>query len=199
MKLELSFDVQAPIEAVWPALNDLARVAPCLPGAAITGHENGTYQGEFTLRVGPFAAVHTGTIRIESTDEAARVARLIVEGGAGSGSGATIVNSLVDLGGATRVDSAAELTVAGPLAVFVGSGVIQDISNRLLRDFATCLASRLSDGGICGGDAPPLIGDVLTGTGLTLAEAATRLGRGEALPELTSVQRRIVEDYAAHL
>ena len=26
--------------------------------------------------------------------------------------------------------------------------------------------------GICGGDVPPLIGDVLTGTGLTLAEAA---------------------------
>ena len=57
----------------------------------------------------------------------------------------------------------------------------------------------MSDCGICGGDVPPLIGDVLTGTGLTLAQAAARLARGEDLPELTDVQRRIVEDYAARL
>jgi hypothetical protein len=57
----------------------------------------------------------------------------------------------------------------------------------------------MSDCGICGGDVPPLIGDVLTGTGLTLAQAAARLSRGEDLPELTDVQRRIVEDYAARL
>ncbi len=50
----------------------------------------------------------------------------------------------------------------------------------------------MSDG-ICGGDPPPLVGDVLTGVGLTLAEAAERLARGESLPELTALQRRMVE------
>ena len=50
--------------------------------------------------------------------------------------------------------------------------------------------------GICAGDVPPLIGQVLTGTGLTLAQAATRLAAGEALPDLTPIQRRLVEDYA---
>ena len=55
------------------------------------------------------------------------------------------------------------------------------------------------DAGICGGDVPPLIGQVLTGTGLTLSQAAARLARGETLTGLTDVQRRIVEDYAAHL
>jgi hypothetical protein len=50
--------------------------------------------------------------------------------------------------------------------------------------------------GVCGGDAPPLLGDVLTGTGMTLAEAAARLERGDPLAALTPVQRRIVEDYA---
>ena len=54
----------------------------------------------------------------------------------------------------------------------------------------------MSDGGVCGGDVPPLIGDVLTGTGLTLSEAAERLAAGEPLSELTAVQRRMVEDYA---
>jgi hypothetical protein len=51
------------------------------------------------------------------------------------------------------------------------------------------------DGGVCGGDVPPLIGDVLTGTGLTLAQAAERLTAGEPLVELTAIQRRMVEDY----
>ena len=32
VNLEQSFEVQAPIDAVWPALNDLEQVAPCLPG-----------------------------------------------------------------------------------------------------------------------------------------------------------------------
>jgi len=52
------------------------------------------------------------------------------------------------------------------------------------------------DGGLCAGDVPPLIGQVLTGTGLTLAQAALRLEQGESLPALTAIQRRLVEDYA---
>ena len=52
-----------------------------------------------------------------------------------------------------------------------------------------------SDTGLCGSDVPPLIGDVLTGTGLTLAQAAAALERGET-PPLSPVQRRIVEEWA---
>jgi hypothetical protein len=50
--------------------------------------------------------------------------------------------------------------------------------------------------GVCGADVPPLVGSVLTGTGLTLAAAAAKLERGEALPPLTDVQRRMVEEHA---
>ena len=51
------------------------------------------------------------------------------------------------------------------------------------------------DTGVCGSEAPPLIGEILTGTGLTLSQAAAALDRGET-PPLTPVQRRIVEDWA---
>jgi len=54
----------------------------------------------------------------------------------------------------------------------------------------------MTDLGVCGSDVPPLVGDVLTGSGLTLAQAAAALERGEK-PPLTAVQRRIVEDWAA--
>jgi hypothetical protein len=48
------------------------------------------------------------------------------------------------------------------------------------------------DTGVCGSDVPPLVGSVLTGTGLTVAQAIAALERGER-PPLTDVQRRIVE------
>ena len=71
MKLEQAFEVQAPIERVWEALIDLERVAPCLPGATITDHdEDGTYHGEFKVKLGPTTASYRGTVKIEEADEA---------------------------------------------------------------------------------------------------------------------------------
>lgn len=49
--------------------------------------------------------------------------------------------------------------------------------------------------GVCGSEVPPLVGSVLTGTGLTVEQAAAALARGER-PPLTDVQLRIVEDWA---
>ena len=49
--------------------------------------------------------------------------------------------------------------------------------------------------GICAGSAPPIVGDILTDVGMTLAEAAAALERGERVP-LSDVQRRMVETWA---
>ena len=51
------------------------------------------------------------------------------------------------------------------------------------------------DCGVCAADAPPLVGSVLTGVGLSVAQAARALERGEHLP-LTPVQRILVETWA---
>jgi hypothetical protein len=51
------------------------------------------------------------------------------------------------------------------------------------------------DTGVCGSEVPPLIGEILTGTDLTVRQAADAIERGES-PPLTPVQRRIVEDWA---
>lgn len=56
------------------------------------------------------------------------------------------------------------------------------------------------ESGICGADVPPLIGTVLTGTGLTLDQAAHILIEDGTLPPvLTPVQRRLAEERAASL
>jgi carbon monoxide dehydrogenase subunit G len=170
MKLEQSFEVQAPIAQVWEALIDLERVAPCLPGAAITDRdEDGTYHGTFQVKLGPTTAAYRGTIKIEDADEAAHRATLKARGTDKRGQGganATIVNTLSEQGGATRVDAVTDFTITGRLARFGRGGMIEDISNRLMRDFSTCLASRIV------ADAPP-----------ATAPSGDEVARGEEAPE----------------
>ena len=69
MKLEQSFEVAAPIERVWETLIDVEHVAPCLPGAAVTGrNDDGSYNGTFTIKIGPTTASYTGKLEMEQVD-----------------------------------------------------------------------------------------------------------------------------------
>ena len=150
MKLEQSFEVQAPIDVVWAALNDLERVAPCLPGAAITGarrrrHLPRRVQGQDRPDDGGLQAARSGSrTPIEATHTATLAAKGTDKRGQG-GATATIVNTLREIDGVTRVDAVTDFAITGRLARFGRGGMIEDISNRLLRDFATCLATRLGD------------------------------------------------------
>jgi uncharacterized protein len=149
VKLEQSFEVQAPLERVWNALIDVEYVAPCLPGANITGRdEEGAYRGTFTVKLGPTTAAYNGVLRVGELDEGARRATLHARGTDKRGQGgatATIVNTVVELDAArTRVDAKTDFTITGRLARFGRGGMIEDISNRLLRDFSTCLQAKLA-------------------------------------------------------
>jgi carbon monoxide dehydrogenase subunit G len=149
MRMEQSFEVQAPLAQVWAALTDLERVAPCLPGAAITGHdEDGTYHGTFSVKLGPMTAAYNGTIRIDDVDDAAHRATLKAKGTDKRGQGganATIVNTLSERDGVTVVEAVTDFHITGRLAQFGRGGIMEDVSNRLLRDFATCLSTRLGE------------------------------------------------------
>ena len=64
MKLEQSFEVDAPLERVWQTLIDVEHVAPCLPGASVTGrNDDGSYNGTFTVKIGPTTASYSGQAR----------------------------------------------------------------------------------------------------------------------------------------
>ena len=149
MKLEQSFEVAAPIDQVWHALNELERVAPCLPGAAITDHDDdGTYHGTFQVKLGPTTASYRGTIKIESADESTHTATLKARGTDKRGQGganATIVNTLSEHDGGTTVAAVTDFTITGRLAQFGRGGIMEDVSNRLMRDFAACLSTRLGE------------------------------------------------------
>ena len=149
MKLEQSFDVEAPVDRVWGALVNVERVAPCLPGAAIDEvGDDGTYRGTFQVKLGPTTASYRGTLKIESADEATHRATMKAHGTDKRGQGsanATIVSTLSESGGVTSVAVETDFTITGRLARFGRGGMIEDISNRLMREFAECLQKTLGE------------------------------------------------------
>ncbi|HEY2770017.1 MAG TPA: SRPBCC family protein [Solirubrobacteraceae bacterium] len=158
MKLEQSFEVDAPLERVWEALIDVERVAPALPGAAVTGqNDDGTYGGTFTVKIGPTTASYAGKLVMEEVDEEAHRAVMQANGSDKRGQGgakATIVSQLEELdGGRTKVDVATDYHITGRLARFGRGGMIEDISEKLLREFAKRLQEELT-GEPAAADAP---------------------------------------------
>ncbi|MDP9346657.1 MAG: SRPBCC family protein, partial [Actinomycetota bacterium] len=148
MNLEQSFTVAAPVEQVWEALIDVERVAPCLPGAEITGQDDeGNYQGTFVVKLGPTTANYRGGLKMESLDEATHTAVMSAKGTDKRGQGgatATITSTMTPEGAATRVDVNTDFAITGRLARFGRGGMIEDISKRMLRDFGNCLQETLA-------------------------------------------------------
>src|ERR1700733_9793657 len=123
MKLEQSFEVQAPLVQVWQALIDVERVAPCLPGAAVTGrNDDGSYAGTFSVKVGPTSASYSGKLEMRDVDDTAHTATMYAQGSDKRGQGgasATIVSTLAELdANRTRVDVLTDYRITGRLARF---------------------------------------------------------------------------------
>ena len=148
MNLEQSFTVAAPVEQVWDALVDVERVAPCLPGAEITGKDDdGGYHGTFVVKLGPTTANYRGTLKMESLDEANHTAVMSARGTDKRGQGgasATITSKMRQDGAATLVEVNTDFSITGRLARFGRGGMIEDISKRMLRDFGDCLQQTLA-------------------------------------------------------
>jgi len=188
VKLAQSFQVRAPVERVWETLIDIERVAPCLPGAEITeAGEDGTYRGTFSVRLGPTTAAYRGELRMEEVDVGARRVAMGASGQDKRGQGsakASIVSTLRQEDDVTRVDVQTDFTITGRLARFGRGGMIQDISNRLLKDFADCLRQRIeappatepNPPAAPGGDAPTTAGPI-GGFSLFLRSLLGRLRR----------------------
>jgi carbon monoxide dehydrogenase subunit G len=145
MKLEHSFEVDARLDRVWETLIDVERVAPCLPGAEITeAGEDGTYSGTFTVKLGPTTAAYAGKLELAEVDAAAHRVLMRASGRDKRGQGsanATIESSMNAGGEVTRVEVVTDFTLTGRLARFGRSGMIEDVSNRLVGDFVECLKS----------------------------------------------------------
>jgi uncharacterized protein len=148
MRLEHSFTVPVPVGTAWATLLDLPRIAPCMPGATLTGVEGDTFTGTVKVKLGPIALTYQGKGRFVERDEAAH--RVVIEASgkdtrsAGTAA-ATVTAALTADGDKTRVDVTTDLSITGKPAQF-GRGMIADVSAKLIGQFADCVATTLTAG-----------------------------------------------------
>jgi uncharacterized protein len=150
MKLDNEFTVGVPIEQAWGVLTDLELIAPCMPGAQLTGVSDGVYSGKVKIKVGPVTAEYAGTAQFSVKDETAYRAVIDARGRDSRGNGnamAVISAQLQPADGSTSVTVSTDLTIAGRIAQF-GSGMIKEVSAKLLGQFVTCLEEKLSAGAV---------------------------------------------------
>jgi uncharacterized protein len=150
MKLENEFTVAAPIDQTWATLLDIQRVATCLPGAKLESESSdGTYRGEMTIKLGPMTLSYKGTARLAEVEEDEHVA--VLEARArelrGSGMATAMIRNQLTPGddGTTVVKVETDLNITGRPAQF-GRGIMEDVSSRMLGDFAKRLEAEILSG-----------------------------------------------------
>jgi carbon monoxide dehydrogenase subunit G len=179
MEINNSFEVKAPIDVAWATLTDLARIAPCLPGATLTSIEGDVYKGHVTVKVGPIVAKFGGQAIFQERNDTAHRAVLKGEGrdSTGKGNASAIITAQLEVvdAGTTRCTVNTDLTITGKIAQF-GRGALADVSDKLLKQFVVNLESTvltqeannvIDPTREIAGEAQPL--NLLGSTGLSLA------------------------------
>ena len=140
MRVSDSFTVGRPPAEVWSMLGDVARMAGCMPGAVLDGHDGSQLRGHLNVRMGPIRSSFSGTAVLERDDQ--RLSGRLTGGGGDSRSGSradgTVVYRLMPQGGgsSTLVSVTMDFRLQGALAQFGRSGIVRDLIGRTVAEFA---------------------------------------------------------------
>ncbi|MBA3523072.1 MAG: SRPBCC family protein [Geodermatophilaceae bacterium] len=147
MQLEHSFTVPVGIEKAWAVLLDIETVAPCMPGAILDSVDGDSFTGRVKIKLGPISMTYKGKASFVEKDDATHKAVIDAQGKDSRGNGtaaATVTATLVEQGpDSTEVRVLTDLNITGKPAQF-GRGVMVDVGNKLIGQFATCLEGKLS-------------------------------------------------------
>ena len=146
MELRHSFSVPVGVDRAWAVLVDIEQVAPCMPGAALDTVDGDDFTGSVKVRLGPIGLTYKGKARFVEKDEAAHRAVIDAQGKDARGNGtaaATVTATLHPQDDGTRVEVNTDLAITGKPAQF-GRGVMVDVGNKLIGQFADCLAGKLA-------------------------------------------------------
>jgi carbon monoxide dehydrogenase subunit G len=152
MEFDNSFEVPLPVGEAWALLMDIRRIAPCMPGAALTDVvDERTYKGRIGVRLGPVALTFAGTVKFEEIDDADHRARVAAQGSDSKGRGAANAAAsfrLEPTGGGTKVLVHTDLTLSGAIAQYGrGVGIIQMTAAQIVTQFANNLKAQLAKEG----------------------------------------------------
>jgi carbon monoxide dehydrogenase subunit G len=145
MEFTNTFSVNAPLDDVWALLMVPEEVTGCVPGAAITEKiDDRHFKGTVKVKLGAVQVSYKGEMEMQP-DAASHTIVLSGKGselrGSGGASGSMTV-TLTPEGEGTSVQIESRVDVSGKVATF-GRGIMQDVANRLTKQFAACLASKL--------------------------------------------------------
>jgi carbon monoxide dehydrogenase subunit G len=146
MELRNAFTVPAGIDDAWRLMLDVRALAPCMPGASVDEVRGEEVHGQVRVKLGPIALTYRGTVTfLEKDEEKHRVvldARAKEARGGGT-AGARITASMEATGDGTEITVVTDLRVTGKPAQF-GRGVMADVSERVIGQFAGNLAEQLA-------------------------------------------------------
>jgi carbon monoxide dehydrogenase subunit G len=149
MKIANEFTVSAPVEQAWDVLTDLEQVVPLMPGAQLTGRDGDDVTGRVKVKVGPVTSEFSGKVHFVEQDREQYRAVIDARGKESRGAGnaaATVTAQLHGAGEQTRVTVETDLKIVGKLAQF-GSGMLQQVSEKMLGQFVDSLEAKLATGG----------------------------------------------------
>jgi carbon monoxide dehydrogenase subunit G len=146
IEIRETFQVQAPLDAVWRFVMDPDQVVPCIPGAELLeAVDDRTFDGRVRVRLGAISASYRGRIRLTEVDEQEHAVRMVAEGretggGTAKGSMFSRLRTLPD--GQTEVVAEASVDLTGRV-MQVGRGMIQGVSHQLFQQFVARTKERL--------------------------------------------------------
>ncbi len=146
MRIEQEFVVARSPDVVWDLFQDVPSVAQCLPGAELLGRsDDGTYDGKLTVKLGPMSAAFEGKATVTPEPEArkATIEGKGVDKRGGSRGQVKVVYAITPEETGSKVSIEADVTLSGPAAQFGRTGLINEMSKRLIVEFASCLEAKL--------------------------------------------------------
>src|SRR3974377_2120868 len=149
MEFDNAFEVPLPPGEAWPVLMDIARIAPCMPGARLTEVvDKETYKGNIAVRLGPVALTFAGIVKFEAIDNANHTARVKAQGSDAKGRGGANPAAsfrLEPTPTGSKVLVHTDLMLSGAVAQYGrGVGMIQATAAQLMKQFAENLKAQLA-------------------------------------------------------
>ena len=137
----------AAAERAWQLLQDIERVAACMPGARITERiDERHYKGTVAVRFGPANLSFRGELELAAIEPANRTLRLLGKGtDTSSGSGASLdLTARIEAVSATscNLQGRCEVSMSGRVATF-GGRMAEAVAEQVLRQFAANFSAAL--------------------------------------------------------
>jgi carbon monoxide dehydrogenase subunit G len=147
VKITEIIEVKRPIERVWDLFQDVPALAACLPGATLTEDKGGgVYAGSVGVKLGPMSATFEGEATVVA-DEPTRSGTVNGKGmdrRGGSVGQVKVAYGVEPMEGGTRVTVDADVILSGAAAQFGRTGLIKEMSGRLITEFVACVEAKLT-------------------------------------------------------